>query len=734
MRRDSARHVILFVALAFSMGCGSRRPLCVPAYKVLPAPKPGHLLVGAASVDITPPPGFPMGGYSFAGRFSRGHWMRLRARAFYFRDVEGNSLALVSCDLYAIPAGLQQMVAANLHPKPGQNGKSVPDLSRQNLILTATHTHQSPGNYMSSEFYNSAASPYFGFSRELFDSLAKRIAEAVARAAENAESHPEGAELVVTTAAVPTLARNRAIRAFLRNDRATVQDPILASGALPPMKIDCQNEAPEHSDICVRYGAVDPEATVLVARRPDGLIPAVLVFGAVHPTVLSHQVAFYSPDLVGMAMRELERGTATWPRESELVAGFFNGAEGDVSPRWVHRDVDEVEKLGRELAESVGRAVDGISRGEGDSLGDPVHDPVRIQVVRKVAQQHAFCDGASPTLGVGVLGGGEDGRFVTFDMGWRAPYRRPLEYRKKPGWFTRLLRWWRAHNQGVKQPAFEVSGMPLIDLTQSLAAPETFPREVPVTVVRLGSLALLAVPVEMTTAMGRQVRQELARDLGSQRTILLGLANEYFEYVTTRAEYDEQEYEGSSTLFGPNTGRCYTELLRDAARRLRNGPASEPEYRVPPAEFQPGPKPMMKARFGTEFWGLDAEYHDQQLKSAFATATHLEPDLWPRFEWREEGQDDESVKLLEKRGVKWVPEQDDDLPFPAVATFLSNGTAHERAWEAYWFPDVGHDKSAAHFFEVKIRGGDLKCSEPFTIDDIETGRIHLPLKPAACPP
>jgi neutral ceramidase len=686
--------------------------------------------VGAASEDITPPPGFPMGGYSLAGRLSRGHWMRLRARAFYFRDTEGSSLALVSCDLYAIPAGLQQMVAARLHPADGA-GSKVPDLSRDNLILTATHTHHSPGNYMSSEFYNGFASPYPGFSRQLFDALAEKIARAVARAAENAEKHPEGAELVVTATAVPTLARNRAIRAFMRNDRVTVQDPILARGPLPPVKIDCRNEAPEHSDICLRYGAVDPEFTVLVARRPNGKIPAVLVFGSVHPTVLSREVAFYSPDLVGVAMRELELGKASWPREPEMVAGFFNGAEGDVSPRWVRRDIEEVKKLGGQLAESVGKAVDGSSSrpGEGD---------VRVRAARAVSGQYAFCK-SWPTPGVGTLGGAEDGRFVSFDLGFRAPFRRPLDYRKEPGWFTRLLRWWRAPNQGVKQPAFEVSKMPLIDLTQVLAAPDTFPREVPVTVAGLGSLAFLAVPAEMTTAMGRQARDEMARVLRGERVIILGLANEYLEYVTTAAEYLEQEYEGGSTLFGPDTGKCYVKLLQSAASKLYDGPSEPParrEYRVARAEFQPGLKPILGAKFGAEFWGLDAEYHDQELKSAFATAACLERDLWPRFEWREEGQDDENVKLLEKQGSGWVTEEDDDRPGPAVATFLSDGTQHTRAWDAYWFPHVDHDRSAVHLFEVQIRSGALICSEPFTLDDIATGRIRLPLKPssAQCPP
>lgn len=734
MRRDVARYVVVFMALGLSARCGSRPPLCVPAYKVIPESPPHRLLVGAAIEDITPPPGYPMGGYSVAGRFARGHWMRLRARAFYFRDKDGNSLALVSCDLYAIPAGLQQMVAANLHqkPKPGQPDRRVPDLSRDNLILTATHTHQSPGNYMSSEFYNGLSSPHPGFHRELFNSLAEKIARAVAGAAENAGKEPKGFELVVATATVPTLLRNRAIRAFDKNDRSDVQDPILKKGSQLPIPVDCLKESGKHTDMCLRYGGVDPEITVLLARRSDGFIPALLVFGAVHPTVLAHNVSFYSPDLVGVAMRELEQ------REPGMVAGFFNGAEGDVSPRWVRRDIDEVEALGKELASSVSDAVrDG---------GRPVeNDRARIRAVRSVARQYDFCD-TVPTPGVGAMGGAEDGRFVSFDLGWRAPYRRTLEEQGKAGWFRRMLRWFRAQHQGEKVPALELKTFPIIDATQILSPPEDFPYEVPVTVARLGDLVFLAVPTEMTTAMGKQVREELEKGLKGERVIILGLANEYLEYVTTAAEYEVQEYEGGSTLFGPGTGGCYLKLLRRAAASLDSEPSRPAgrEYRVPSAEFRPGPKPTMGAKFGARYWGLDSEYHDQGMRNTFATTARLDPDFWPRFQWAA-ALDDQHVFLLEKQAAGWITEEDDDRPYPSVATFLSDGTQEETVRAAYWFPRVSTiaqeqetHENATHVFKIEIQSvdgvGKPICSQPFTIAEIRTGKILLPLRRSDCPP
>jgi hypothetical protein len=243
----------------------------------------------------------------------------------------------------------------------------------------------------------------------------------------------------------------------------------------------------------------------------------------------------------------------------------------------------------------------------------------------------------------------------------------------------------------------------------------------------------------MTTAMGREARRQLTEVLKTDRTIILGLANEYLEYATTRAEYDEQDYEGGSTLFGPYTGSCYIGLLKLAAEKLERGGeelrGSRP-YNIPAAEFSPGTGPLFGARFGISYWGSNVEYTDQELRSPFATAERLEPDVWPRFEWKEEEREDEEVLLWEKRNETWVVEEDDNGADPALATFLADGTKCNRTWDAYWFPKVGHGETTAHMFEVKIRKGAVLCSESFSINDIRAGRMRLPLLPSSgkCPP
>src|SRR6267378_4492165 len=119
------------------------------------------LSAGAARADITPPPGFPTGGHGPGGEIARGYWTSLHARAFYFRDPAGASLVLVSCDLFAIPLALHSEVWKQISPAAKAN------LQAKDLIISATHTHQSPGNYLSAQVYNQFGSKYSGFSRPL---------------------------------------------------------------------------------------------------------------------------------------------------------------------------------------------------------------------------------------------------------------------------------------------------------------------------------------------------------------------------------------------------------------------------------------------------------------------------------------------------------------------------------------------------------------------------------------
>jgi hypothetical protein len=80
------------------------------------------------------------------------------------------------------------------------------------------------------------------------------------------------------------------------------------------------------------------------------------------------------------------------------------------------------------------------------------------------------------------------------------------------------------------------------------------PQIVPCQIVRLGPLAIAAVPFEPTTVAGRRLRQTLLEVLapaGVEAVVINPYANAYAGYLTTFEEYQVQHYEAGYTVFGP---------------------------------------------------------------------------------------------------------------------------------------------------------------------------------------
>jgi neutral ceramidase len=546
---------------------------------------------------------------------------------------------------------------------------------------------------MSSRLYNGFASPLPGFREDLLDFLTRQISEAVVEAIESSDSG-SSAYLVLKNGAIEDLVRNRAPEAFDQNrDRA---DTLRDGPTAPP---DCPLP-------CPRYRAVYRTAEVLEIHHESASgsqRTAALVFFAVHPTAMTDHFEFNSPDLVGRAMQRLEHGSAV----PGFVAGFFNGAEGDVSPRWDKRDASEVRNLGDILAGGVQALFD---RSDGLREDDP-----RIRSRLESVKRSEFCGGAEPMFGVAVIGGAADGRTAFYKLGWR---RGPNAIREE-----RQIR-----GQGRKQPALDVKFLPDLRISRLVSPPRDFPREVPVSVAELGSLFVAAVPVEMTTTMGRRLRAKLSSPEPNRHVAVVGLANEYLSYVATPDEYDVQDYEGGSTLFGPAEGDCFSRLL-DKARLDLNQP---PRVDVAAFSFAAGGEPL--ALFGPEHWSERQPWRTSELTSLFAKASFRPSESWPRFEWiatrtgmRETV--DQRVTLLKRSAGGWnVAETEDDSNLLLV---LVNG-GPPRRWNATWIPPFGSDAEGSYAFEVSRADGGRHCSMPFSLKAVSEGDVRLPLAAMDC--
>jgi neutral ceramidase len=102
-----------------------------------------------------------------------------------------------------------------------------------------------------------------------------------------------------------------------------------------------------------------------------------------------------------------------------------------------------------------------------------------------------------------------------------------------------------------------------------------FPRVLPVQVVRVGGVAVVGLPFELTLEAGRRIEAAVTDQVGVHGVdgvVVTSVANEYAGYCTTPEEYGEQRYEGGHTLYGPATQPFLTaHAARLAGETLRDG-------------------------------------------------------------------------------------------------------------------------------------------------------------------
>lgn len=244
------------------------------------------LTAGAASVEVTLPPGVPLGGY---GGFPRRAWvpdiLGRHPNAFWFRPSIGvhdplkvRSLVLESGQVRVLwltldLVGIDPSLVAGLRQRLALRG-----LSYSAVVVSASHTHSGPGAYAESTLFALLAVD------RLSPSVRRAIIDGLESAARQAEARKAKARIAAGRTEVVGIAESR------------VQE------------------------------ALDPELGVVKVIGADGRPVALLWNYAIHGTALGRDNFLLSGDLMGDASARLER-------EVGVPALFVNGAEGDVSPR-----------------------------------------------------------------------------------------------------------------------------------------------------------------------------------------------------------------------------------------------------------------------------------------------------------------------------------------------------------------------------------------------------------------
>jgi neutral ceramidase len=611
---------------------------------------------------------------------ARGYWGSLRVTAFYFEDAAGRGLALVSCDLFAIPAGLHAQVAARLHTLSA--GEPVVDLPAERLLIAASHTHHGPGNYLSSAVYNSQASAKSGFSRDLREFLVAQVTTAIQRAVVDARQDVVFALDVVTSTLPATLLSNRSPTTFMRDRRSHDIMQALGIGISPDPRTCAAARQPDEPKAhwalegCPRLRAVDRNVTALRLTR-RGRLDAVALFVNAHPTVLPGGTAVNAADIFGVVRTELADVTP--------VVAFFNGTEGDVVTRRTARTARDVVELGRVFAAHVrpalARAGTPIDLSSGVSGRLHFARPGESEPTRAGDRRLT----RSALAGVATIGGPEGDRTWIGRLGFAGPTVQPPhgEHGVKVGalgWFRRLI-----------------------------AGPRDFPQALPLGHLNVGSFRIAWTSTEASTAAGWGIRQALG---GAPHGALeiVSLANGYASYLASEDEYQAQDYMGASTFWGPQQA----EFIAAVLARLSHEP--------PGVSGTPGPdRPGKAAMFGASGVGrrrrLAADGFGRLLEGGLVPRGRL-----PSFEWCE---GPTPVVAVGERTVVVVPIDGGPNDTAGVLVVLRGPPAPGVArWGAVWMTPLWTPVTGHYRFEVTTGIHQIQSDE-FTVGESP---------PPACPP
>ncbi|NIR49415.1 hypothetical protein GWO43_12985 [candidate division KSB1 bacterium] len=739
--------VCLFILAGFSSSCNNSAEIEIelrPPKKFID--HKGTFMAGAAKVDITPPPGYPMGGFAVAGKFSRGWWTRLYAKAIYLQDIDGNRIALVSCDLQSMPAGLADKVAQIV----GQQIKTAhPDsafLGREQIILVGTHTHHSPGNFFSSAGYNAIASPQSGFDKILFAFLASRIARAIYHAV----SAREPAVLKQASIQLPNLSRNRSLPAFEKN-------PVQERNAILSQAAD--SEQAQLSDLPpsvvseVALQAVDNTLTVfeVTAKDPAKKIPiAVAAFFAAHPTVMGPETQVYSSDVFGVASTLVEQQLRRQSFDGTPVVAIFNGAEGDVSLNWTDQNRNNTLRLGNTLAEGI---LEGMSKAKQLTNGELSFRYRMLEIKdSKVTDLYDEADALcvsteemrtakDPYPGIGTFGGAEDGRTIFYDFGLREGFTSE-ECDAKQGYKAFLLK--EVLSKVLQIPEESIIGKLAEDIVKQALK---LPTEIPLGVYSIGSTVFVTLPGEFTVALGNRIRNTIQKKTGADSVILIGLANEYLSYFTTPSEYNAQHYEGASTMYGQVAGLFIeqelgrvTEMPKntsdfDRTKKYAAGPRVQKDFaKISAQEPWPlleGLQTLLQDTTGGKVYRNFPQFPWWEEPIVLSSMEADSDGAWPGFH--------PSVSIQRKEAGGWKPlaissdlykgnggvgvVETDTLSLNFVTVVDSVAKDSERwRWRTIWLVPDGVDRKETVRFAVQTAQDEPIHSKEFVIEAILSGK------------
>jgi len=529
----------------------------------------GGYNVGVGRGDVTGPAAeIGMMGYAKQGQNTKGIHTRLFSRAFIIEDVEsGTRVVFVSVD----EAMMGQLVKLEVIEALSSLFPGV--YTEENIVLSATHTHSGPAGFMQYVLFNV---PNLGFVGQTLEAMVAGIVESIARA--HASMRP----------------------GKVYHSVGEVEEE--ASINRSPTSYEANPEEEK-----ARYpGNLDKDLVQLSFYDDEGTPLGVLNWFSVHPNSMNNTNHFISGDNKGAAslMFEKTMNPDYVAGKTPFVAAFASTNLGDVSPNTMGpRCIDTGLPCDTEHSTCDGRTQMCIASGPGEDmfestkiiaerqfkksyelfsdqasyteLSGPVqfiHQWVDMSSYQVTLNNGSTVSTCKPALGYSFAAGTTDGP-GEFDFTQGAVTGNPF---------------WDFISGLLKDPSPETEAChapkPILLDTGEYRLPFAWhPTSVDTQILRVGNLAMVAVPGEFTTMSGRRLRESVAKAAAVEgeemNVVIAGLSNTYTHYITTFEEYQKQRYEAASTIYGPHTLSAYLQqyqLLVQAMIQGEKMPAGPP--------------------------------------------------------------------------------------------------------------------------------------------------------------
>ncbi len=488
--------------------------------------KSGSVRVGVGKGDITGPVTDISTGYNSLGDLMKGLLTRLNARAFIV-ETNGEPQVYVSAELVHMTESIKPGVLKELAKR------GLTQYNEKNTMLAATHCHSSTSNtswYALYDLINGVP----GYDDESYNVICIGIADAIEEATKD-------------------LAPGSVTLSYGDTNINTYNRSLLAARANKNYRTSAKNDTQES------WQSVSKEMSLLTFQHDEDVTKAFKRPADVDKTldVIENQMVDGREEAdAALWLQKGGRGVTTINLTKTAATNYsvVDFSDIKVDKKYIgdhYMPYDDIENA-RTAEPCIGAGI--IA---GDEEGAPVDN------AKEGAVKHTFKKNEDGTVTRTKVDFNEidlSGLEKLFDPLW--PYA--MKLLKSDEFDEAQME--KVVCLAVGHRGWELTGKPLME-------PET-----PFQIFRIGEVALLASPFELTTEQGRRTKEVVAKTLkkaGVRHVINATYSNAYSQYMVTREEFAEQHYEGSTDLFGPWSGAALTQEFDRLAQDMVAGRASK---------------------------------------------------------------------------------------------------------------------------------------------------------------